>query len=177
MLCCYCREATLSRSLELSQFRVTQLQSELEANKEAQSIVLETKESVMRQLARQNSQLTIERDALSKRSEELAQTVDQLTNLLRSVQSRKMNSPGLSVTPSMHMMTPKGSFLVGGIRGGGGLNSARGGGGGAAGGPSSRFNFQAVDSTIREEESPAPVVKEFDEDADLTVVVEEGQEE
>ena len=165
----------MSRSLELSQFRVTQLQSELEANKEAQSIVLETKESVMRQLARQNSQLTIERDALSKRSEELAQTVDQLTNLLRSVQSRKMN--GLSVTPSsMHMMTPKGSFLVGGIRGGGGLNSARGGGGSAAGaaGPSSRFNFQAVDSTIREDESPAPVVKEFDEETDLNTTDEQA---
>lgn len=163
----------MSRSLELSQFRVSQLQSELEANKEAQSIVLETKESVMRQLARQNSQLTIERDALAKRSEELASTVDQLTNLLRSVQARKMNT--LSVTPStMHMMTPKGSFLVGGIRGGGGLNSARGGGGGAAGGPSSRFNFQAVDTaTIREDESPAPVVKEFDEETDLSVTVDE----
>ena len=52
--------------------------------------MLETKESVMRSLARQNSQLTIERDALSKRSEDLSQTVDQLTNLLRSVQRRKV---------------------------------------------------------------------------------------
>ncbi len=54
------REQNIARALELAQFRVSQLVAELEANKEAQTIVLETKESVMRSLARQNSQLTIE---------------------------------------------------------------------------------------------------------------------
>ena len=44
----------------LTKGRISQLVAELEANKEAQSIVLETKESVMRSLARQNSQLTLE---------------------------------------------------------------------------------------------------------------------
>ena len=54
------RENNISRSLELAQFRISQLVAELEATKEAQQIVLETKESVMRSLARQNSSLTIE---------------------------------------------------------------------------------------------------------------------
>lgn len=54
------RENNISRSLELAQFRISQLIAELEATKEAQQIVLETKESVMRSLARQNSTLTIE---------------------------------------------------------------------------------------------------------------------
>jgi hypothetical protein len=54
------KEQSLSRSLELAQSRVTQLLSELEAVKEAQMIVLETKEAVMRSLARQNAQLNLE---------------------------------------------------------------------------------------------------------------------
>jgi hypothetical protein len=54
------REQNISRALELAQFRISQLVAEMEANKEAQSIVLETKESVMRSLAKQNSHLTIE---------------------------------------------------------------------------------------------------------------------
>lgn len=66
MLLCYnaCisfhREQNISRSLEVAQGRVSQLVAELEATKEAQMIVLETKEAVMRSLARQNSQLTME---------------------------------------------------------------------------------------------------------------------
>lgn len=54
------REEQLTRSLDLTKIRVSQLMSELEAIKEANIIVLETKESVMRSLARQNSQLTVE---------------------------------------------------------------------------------------------------------------------
>jgi hypothetical protein len=54
------REQNVTRALEQAQFRISQLTAELEANKEAQTIVLETKESVMRSLARQNSQLTLE---------------------------------------------------------------------------------------------------------------------
>lgn len=54
------REQNISRSLEVAQGRVSQLVAELEATKEAQMIVLETKEAVMRSLARQNSQLTME---------------------------------------------------------------------------------------------------------------------
>jgi hypothetical protein len=54
------REQTISRSLDLAQSRVAQLVAELEATKEAQMIVLETKEAVMRSLARQNCQLTVE---------------------------------------------------------------------------------------------------------------------
>lgn len=88
------REQNLSRSLDLAQSRVSQLVSELEATKEAQMIVLETKEAVMRSLARQNSQLTIERDSLNRRVEELNSTVEQLTTLLRNVQQRSMRDHG-----------------------------------------------------------------------------------
>ena len=54
------REEQLTRSLDLAKIRTSQLMSELEAIKEANIIVLETKESVMRSLARQNSHLTVE---------------------------------------------------------------------------------------------------------------------
>ena len=54
------REQNLSRSLDLAQSRVSSLLQELEILKEAQGIVLETKECVMRSLARQNSQLLME---------------------------------------------------------------------------------------------------------------------
>jgi hypothetical protein len=54
------RETNISKSLEISQSRVAQLLAELDATKEAQMIVLETKEAVMRSLARQNSQLIME---------------------------------------------------------------------------------------------------------------------
>jgi hypothetical protein len=54
------RELNLSRALELAQSRASQLTAELNANKEAHAIVLETKESVMRSLLKQNSQLTQE---------------------------------------------------------------------------------------------------------------------
>ena len=56
-------EQSISRTLEIAQSRVAQLVAELEATKEAQMIVLETKEAVMRSLARQNSQLSIEVEA------------------------------------------------------------------------------------------------------------------
>eukprot|EP01039_Chlorochromonas_danica_P008382 gene8382-9240_t len=89
------REQSILRSLELAQSRVGQLQSELDTNREAHAIVLETKESVMRSLARQNSQLIVERDNLSRRNEELVTSIDQLTALLRSLQNRSKDHLGI----------------------------------------------------------------------------------
>lgn len=54
------REQNLVRSLELAQGHVAQLISDGETMKEAHKIVVETKESVMRNLARQNSHLLTE---------------------------------------------------------------------------------------------------------------------
>lgn len=54
------RERNFAKALESAKSRVIQLVSELESTREAQLIVLETKESVMRSLVKQNSQLTIE---------------------------------------------------------------------------------------------------------------------
>ena len=50
----------MARALEIAQMKINQLKTELESHKEAQLIVLETKESVMRTLVKKNSLLTIE---------------------------------------------------------------------------------------------------------------------
>ena len=84
------REWNMSKALEIFQARAISLADELEATKEAQAIVLDTKESVMRSLVKQNTILTTEKEVLQRRSDDLSMTVDQLTGLLRSVQSRKM---------------------------------------------------------------------------------------
>jgi hypothetical protein len=52
------RELSLSRALELTQSRASQLVAELNATKEAHQIVLDTKDSVLRSLVKQNSQLS-----------------------------------------------------------------------------------------------------------------------
>ena len=83
------RERSLARSLDIAQSRAFQLAAEFEANKEAHAIVLDTKESVMRSLVKQNAHLTSERDALRQRADDLGATVEQLTGLLRSSASRK----------------------------------------------------------------------------------------
>ena len=54
------REAALAETLEIAQVRIMELVSEMESNQEAQTIVLETKESVLRSLARQNTHLAME---------------------------------------------------------------------------------------------------------------------
>lgn len=51
--------------------------------------MLDTKESVMRSLVKQNSQLSTEKDTLKKRAEELVGLNENLTGLLRSTASRK----------------------------------------------------------------------------------------
>ena len=82
--------------LENVQNKALVLNEELEANKEAHQIVLDTKEAVLRSLARQNTELTEERDNYQNRVRDLNLTVDQLTNLLRNVQARKksqVNTP------------------------------------------------------------------------------------
>eukprot|EP01035_Chromulina_nebulosa_P018830 gene18830-24609_t len=84
------RETQLAKSLEASQIRVWELHTEIETTKEAHAIVLETKDSVLRQLVRQNSQLSAERDSLNNKLEQLTNNIEQLTGLLRSVQSRSM---------------------------------------------------------------------------------------
>jgi hypothetical protein len=54
------RESALAETLEIAQERIMQLVSEMESNQEAQTIVLETKEAVLRSLARQNTHLAME---------------------------------------------------------------------------------------------------------------------
>ena len=54
------RESALAETLEIAQERIMELVGEMESNKEAHTIVLETKESVLRSLARQNTHLAME---------------------------------------------------------------------------------------------------------------------
>lgn len=54
------REAALAETLEIAQERIMDLVAEMESHQEAQNIVLETKESVLRSLARQNTHLAME---------------------------------------------------------------------------------------------------------------------
>lgn len=54
------REAALAETLEIAQDRIMDLVAEMESTQEAQAIVLETKESVLRSLARQNTHLAME---------------------------------------------------------------------------------------------------------------------
>lgn len=54
------REAALAETLEIAQERIMELVTEMESTQEAQTIVLETKESVLRSLARQNTHLAME---------------------------------------------------------------------------------------------------------------------
>jgi len=82
------KERDMSRELEKQQVQISQLTAAMESTKEAQRIVLETKESVMRSLLKQNVTVSQERDSLARRVEDLTSTVEQLTGLLRSVQSR-----------------------------------------------------------------------------------------
>ena len=48
------KERDMSRELEKQQVQISQLTAAMESTKEAQRIVLETKESVMRSLLKQN---------------------------------------------------------------------------------------------------------------------------
>jgi hypothetical protein len=54
------REAALAETLEIAQERIMELVKEMESTQEANNIVLETKESVLRSLARQNTHLAME---------------------------------------------------------------------------------------------------------------------
>jgi hypothetical protein len=65
------REKDLCRQLETQTGRITQLSSALESNKEAQRIVLETKESVLRSLLRQNAQISQEVNMTNSLSQNL----------------------------------------------------------------------------------------------------------
>ena len=60
------REAALAETLEIAQDRIMELVAEMESTQEAQTIVLETKESVLRSLARQNTHLAMEVSGCSR---------------------------------------------------------------------------------------------------------------
>jgi kinesin family protein 5 len=82
------KERELMKEIEKLKSRNEQLTSSMESTKEAQRIVLETKESVMRSLLKQNVAISQERDVLGRRVEDLSTTVEQLTALLRNLQNR-----------------------------------------------------------------------------------------
>ena len=68
-----------------------------ETTKESHRIVLETKESVVRSLLKQNTEISFERDSLNARVESLTSALDHLTGLLRNLQSSSMTNNGAPV--------------------------------------------------------------------------------
>jgi hypothetical protein len=60
------RESALAETLEIAQERIMELVAEMESTQEANLIVLETKESVLRSLARQNTHLAMEVSSSAK---------------------------------------------------------------------------------------------------------------
>lgn len=84
------REELLTQSVNLSQERINELKRELESVNDAHAIVLETKESVLRQLTRQNSQLCNEREVLLGKLERMTASTEQLTKLLRNLQQKSI---------------------------------------------------------------------------------------
>ena len=92
------RERDMQKKVETLQIRLSQVKLELESTKEAQRIVLDTKESVLRSLLKQNSQVTQERDIMARRTEDLTATVEQLTGLLRNIQNKRQKASSATAT-------------------------------------------------------------------------------
>jgi hypothetical protein len=143
------RELKLAQALELAHNRYHSIASELEATKEAQMIVLETKESVMRSLAKQNSQLLVEKDTLSRRVEELSHTVEELATLLRHTQARHQQE--IRLATRSHSMQGGG-----GVAGNMIVSSVGGGGGGGGGGNSGGIASSQGSGKMNRERSSAP---------------------
>ena len=68
----------------------------LETTKESHRIVLETKESVVRSLLKQNTEISFERDNLNMRVDSLTTALDHLTGLLRNLQSSSVEESSTS---------------------------------------------------------------------------------
>ena len=140
---CCSREKDLCRQLEKQTGRVTQLTAALESNQEAQRIVLETKESVLRSLLKQNAMVSQEvsprfpscihlfqRDTLAQRVEDLTTTVEQLTTLLRNVQNRTLSGVlGEETANGAAAIVVKSSLIHGGGHSGNSKAVILGGGG------------------------------------------------
>jgi hypothetical protein len=63
-----------------------------ETMKESHKIVLDTKESVVRSLLKQNTELSFEKDSLNVKVESLTSALDHLTGLLRNLQNANIES-------------------------------------------------------------------------------------
>lgn len=81
------REYMLEQSLDEAKSDINDIIADFNATKEAHNIVVEAKDTVMRQLIKRNSDLTTERDDMMRSIDELKQNVETLTSLLRSHQA------------------------------------------------------------------------------------------
>lgn len=86
------REELLSRSLAESQTRCIELESELGNMKEAHMIVLETKDSVLRNFIHQNRIITLDRDEHKYKVDLQSTRINQLTALLRDIEILKQSN-------------------------------------------------------------------------------------
>lgn len=88
----FSRERDLQKTVAAQERRIANLVSELQSTREAQIIVMEIKESVLRTLLRQNALMTVERDKLQGKSEELTATVARLSTGLHDLQRLSLES-------------------------------------------------------------------------------------
>ena len=95
------RERQFTKDIAQLNSRLSQQSSQYEAMKEGHRIVLETKESVVRSLLKQNTELSLEKSALNQRVDSLTDTVEHLTDLLRRLQTRTAPNPSLQRSPGI----------------------------------------------------------------------------
>ena len=96
-----------------------------ETTKESHRIVLETKESVVRSLLKQNTEISFERDNLNMRVDSLTTALDHLTGLLRNLQNSSAEEEAPTATGGI-ITSSKGAAPQKRV-------SITGGGGGATG--------------------------------------------
>ena len=68
--------------------RINELQSEIETTKEANKVVVDTKDSVLRKLVSQYANLTTERNELHEKVESMSLKLSQLSLLLSNLQEQ-----------------------------------------------------------------------------------------
>ena len=83
-----------------------------ETMKESHKIVLDTKESVVRSLLKQNTELSFEKDSLSLKVESLSSSLEHLTGLLRNLQNANIENLKQLSTPEKRVTIKGGGSML-----------------------------------------------------------------
>ena len=100
--------------LLIQNFYILYIHTELETIKEANTIVLETKDAMMRSLVKQNTLLVNETEVISDRNQQLELKVQQLQQLLRTAvhdTALRRNSPNFTANSTFSPQSSSGNSL------------------------------------------------------------------